>query len=115
MSTGLIGGDVAESAADAYRLYLALLFCSKPVVTGLFTVGSFAPMQEMLAAVRGGSAELRAKPLAIFDACPSPPLKWSNLTTQSLIDCAKAGIPSELVSMPLTGATAPATLTGALV
>jgi trimethylamine--corrinoid protein Co-methyltransferase len=72
-------------------------------------------MYEMLTAVRGGSAELRKKPLAIFDACPSPPLKWSNLTTQSLIDCARAGIPSELVSMPLTGATAPVTLAGALV
>jgi trimethylamine--corrinoid protein Co-methyltransferase len=42
-------------------------------------------------------------------------LKWSNLTAQSVIDCARAGIPSELVSMPLTGATAPVTLAGSLV
>jgi trimethylamine--corrinoid protein Co-methyltransferase len=32
-----------------------------------------------------------------------------------LIDCAKAGIPAELVSMPLTGATSPGTIAGALV
>jgi trimethylamine--corrinoid protein Co-methyltransferase len=56
-----------------------------------------------------------AKPLAIFDACPSPPLRWSTLTAQSIIDCARAGIPSELVSMPLAGATAPVTLAGAVV
>jgi trimethylamine--corrinoid protein Co-methyltransferase len=68
-----------------------------------------------LEAVRGSSEALRKKPLAIFDACPSPPLKWSNLTTQSIIDCARAGIPSEFVAMPLAGATAPATLSGALV
>jgi trimethylamine--corrinoid protein Co-methyltransferase len=72
-------------------------------------------MYDMLQAVRGGAQELRAKPLAIFDACPSPPLKWSNLTTQSLIDCARAGIPSELISMGMTGATSPVTLAGTLV
>jgi len=33
-------------------------------------------MYDMLVAVRGSAAALREKPLAIFDACPSPPLKW---------------------------------------
>ncbi len=114
-STGLISSDVAQQVSDAYRLYLGLLFSGKPIVTGLFIVDGFAPMAGMLAAVRGGMQELRAKPLAIFDACPSPPLKWSNLTTQSVIECARAGIPSEFVAMPLTGATSPVTLAGALV
>ena len=114
-STGLISSDVPEQAADAYRLFLSLLWGSKPVVTGTFLVEGFAPMCAMLATIRGGSDLLRRKPLAIFDACPSPPLTWTKLTAQSLIDCAHAGIPSELVAMPLTGATAPATMTGALV
>jgi trimethylamine--corrinoid protein Co-methyltransferase len=114
-STGLISSDVPEKIADCHRLFIGLQCCAKPIVTGLFVVEGFRPMYEMLKAVRGGSEELRKMPLAIFDACPSPPLKWSNLTTQSLIDCARAGIPSELVSMPLTGATAPVTLAGALV
>ena len=114
-STGLISSDVPREMADSYRLYLGLRFCSKPIVTGTFRVEGFRPMAEMLAAVRGGSAALRERPLAIFDACPSPPLKWSNLTAQSVIDCARAGIPSEFVAMPLTGATSPVTLTGALV
>ena len=47
--------------------------------------------------------------------CPSPPLLWSDLTCQNLIDCARAGIPAELVSMPLAGATAPVTLAAAVV
>ena len=72
-------------------------------------------MFDMLVAVRGSEKELVEKPLAIFDACPSPPLKWSNLTTQSLIDCARAGIPSELISMGMTGATSPVTIAGTLV
>lgn len=114
-STALIAGDVPADIADSYRLFLALQFSSKPVVTGTFRVESFKPMLEMLAAVQGGSAALAAKPPAIFDACPSPPLKWSRLTSQSLIDAARAGLPSELISMGMTGATSPATITGTLV
>jgi len=114
-SSGLISTDVPDEIADAYRIFIALQYCSKPIVTGLFLAESYKPMLEMLAAVRGGTQSLREKPLAIFDACPSPPLKWSNLTAQSVIDCALAGIPSEFVSMPLTGATSPVTIAGALV
>jgi len=114
-STGMISGDVPEIIADGYRLYLGLMFSTKPIVTGTFRIEGFQPMRDMLAAVRGGTRELAEKPLAIFDACPSPALKWSNLTTQSLIDCARAGIPSELISMGMTGATSPITLAGTLV
>ena len=114
-STGLISSDVPDEIADRYRLFIALQNSAKPVVTGTFSVEAFTVMRDMLVAVRGSEEALREKPLAIFDCCPSPPLKWSNLTCQALIDCAGAGIPAEFVSMPLTGATAPATLIGALV
>ncbi len=114
-STGLIAADVPSAVADGFRLFLGLCLSEKPFVTGTFRVEGFGPMKDLLAAVRGGEKELRAKPLAIFDACPSPPLKWSNLTTQSLIDAARAGIPSELISMGMTGATAPTTIAAALV
>lgn len=114
-STGLISSDVPDLISDSYRLYLGLQFSTKPVVTGTFRIEGFKPMHDMLVAIRGSERELAEKPLAIFDACPSPPLKWSNLTTQSLIDCARAGIPSELISMGMTGATSPVTIAGTLV
>jgi trimethylamine--corrinoid protein Co-methyltransferase len=114
-STGLVSSDVPPAVSDCYRLYLGLLLSSKPCVTGTFRVEGFKPMKDLLAAVRGGEQELAWKPLAIFDACPSPPLKWSNLTAQSLIDSARAAIPSELISMGMTGATSLATIAGTLV
>jgi len=114
-STEMISFDVPKAMQDRYRLYVGLQFCKKPVVTGTFAMESFAIMKDMLVAVRGTEEALREKPLAIFDCCPSPPLKWSNLTCQNLIDASKAGIPAELISMPLAGATAPVTLAGALV
>ncbi len=113
-STGLVPSDVPERIADRYRLYIALRHSSKPVVTGTFAVEAFQPMQRMLAAVAGGEEQLRQRPIAIFDCCPSPPLRWSNLTAQALLDCARSGIPAELVSMPLSGATAPVTLAGSV-
>jgi len=109
-STGLVPADVPEVMGDRWRLYVALLNSRKPVITGTFRKDAFAVMKAMLAAVRGGEKELAERPLAIFDCCPTPPLKWSDLTCQALIDGARSGIPAELVSMPLAGATAPVTL-----
>jgi len=114
-STGLISSDVPEGMDDWYRLLIALLYCRKPVVTGTFAVESFSIMKDLLVVIRGDEQALKEKPLAIFDACPSPPLKWSTLTSQSVIDSARLGIPSEFISMPMMGATAPATLRGAVI
>ncbi|MGK2858712.1 MAG: trimethylamine methyltransferase family protein, partial [Thermoanaerobaculia bacterium] len=109
-STALVASDVPADAGDRYRLYLALRHGRKPVITGTFRKDGFAPMHAMLSTVRGGARALAEKPLAIFDCCVSPPLKWSDLTCQSLVDCARSGLPAEVIPMPLTGATSPVTL-----
>lgn len=113
-STAIIYQDVPKEAQDWHRLYLALSNCYKPIITGTFRKESFEIMQELLLACRLSEQDLAAKPLAIFDACPSPPLRWSDLTTQSLLDAAHSMIPSEFVSMPLAGASAPITLIGSI-
>ncbi len=114
-STAIICSDVPEEIGDLYRLYLALNYMRKPIVTGAFRKDTWWTMKEMLETVAGGQQELAARPIAIFDVCPSPPLLWSDLTCQNMIDCARHRIPSELVSMPLAGATAPVTVAGAVV
>ncbi|MFH2038528.1 MAG: trimethylamine methyltransferase family protein, partial [Chloroflexota bacterium] len=53
-------------------------------------------------------------PQAVFDVCPSPPLIWSEFGSQNLIELARAGVPAEMVSMPLAGAAAPVTLLGSV-
>jgi len=114
-STALVPSDVPEAVSDSYRLYLSLIFSGKPVVTGTFTEDGLAPMVKMLEIAAGGKEMLRKYPLAIFDTCPTAPLTWSALTVNTLIDCALGGIPLQIVSMPLAGATSPATLFGTLV
>lgn len=114
-STAMICADVPGEIGDLYRLYLALVFMRKPIITGAFRKDTWWVMKDLLVASVGGQDALVEKPIAVFDVCPSPPLLWSDLTCQNLIDCARHGIPSELVSMPLTGATSPVTLLGAVV
>jgi len=114
-STALIPADVHENISDSYRLYLSLLTSEKPVVTGAFTIKSFEVMKDMQLAIRGNAAELRARPLTVFTCCPTSPLKWSEVTSQNLVDCARWGIPVELVAVPLSGFMAPVTLVGTLI
>jgi trimethylamine--corrinoid protein Co-methyltransferase len=114
-STAFITSDVPEAIGDLYRLYLALNYMRKPIVTGAFEKETWWTMKDMLVAVAGSEEALAEKPIAVFDACPSPPLKWSDITCQNLIDCAKYNVPAELISMPIAGATAPVTIAGAVV
>ena len=114
-STAMIPADVPERISDSYRLYLSLLYCAKPVITGAFTIEAFEIMRDLQLAVRGSRAELEAKPLTVFSCCPTSPIKWSDVTSQNVVDCARHGIPVEFVSMPLAGFVAPVTLVGSVV
>ncbi|MDY7110511.1 MAG: trimethylamine methyltransferase family protein [Planctomycetota bacterium] len=114
-STAFIPGDVPEKISDSYRLYLSLLQGEKPVVTGAFTIEAFGIMKDLQLAVRGTEEALREMPLTIFSCCPTAPLKWSEVTSQNVIDCAEHSIPVEFISMPLSGFVAPVTLVGTLI
>jgi trimethylamine--corrinoid protein Co-methyltransferase len=114
-STALVPGDVHQNVSDSYRLFLSLMFCEKPVVTGTFTIDAFNVMRDLQLAVRGTKEDLTAKPLTVFSCCPTAPLKWSDVTSQNVVDCARYSIPVEYISMPLSGFVAPVTLVGTLV
>ncbi len=114
-STAFIPADVHERISDSYRLYLSLLYGEKPVVTGAFTIEAFEVMKDLLLAVRGTAQALKDKPLAVFSCCPTAPIKWSDVTSQNLVDCARWSIPVEFISMPLSGFMAPVTLVGSLI
>ncbi|MBP7689347.1 MAG: trimethylamine methyltransferase family protein [Thermoflexales bacterium] len=113
-STAIVCDDVPKSIGDMYRLFLVLVYSDKPIVTGSFNEHTTQVMIDLLAADSGSRESLKNKPRAVFDVCPSPPLNWSAFASQNLIDLARAGVPAEIVSMPLAGATAPVTLIGAI-
>jgi len=114
-STAFVPSDIHDKISDSYRLYLSLMFCEKPVITGAFSIEAFEIMKDLQLAVRGSENDLKAKPLTVFSCCPTSPLKWSDVTSQNLMDCAELSIPVELISMPLTGMVAPVSITGSLI
>lgn len=113
-STAVVCHDVPEVIGDIHRLHVVLLHSNKPVVSGAFSPRNLQAMIDLLAADAGGLKNLAEKPRAVFDVCPSPPLHWTEFACRCLIELGRAGIPVEMVSMPLAGATAPVTLAGSL-
>jgi trimethylamine--corrinoid protein Co-methyltransferase len=113
-STAMVCDDVPQAIGDLYRLYIVLTHSVKPIVTGAFSIDTLQAMIDMLAVFAGGRRELQGRPQAVFDVCPSPPLIWSSFGAENLIALAQAGMPAEIVSMPLAGAAAPVTLLGAI-
>lgn len=114
-STAVVCNEIPKEIGDLYRLYIVLLYSNKPIVTGAFSTQTLDYMIEMLAIFADSREALRQKPQAVFDVCPSPPLIWSDFGAQNLIDLARAGVPAQIVSMPLAGAAAPVTLLGSVV
>jgi trimethylamine--corrinoid protein Co-methyltransferase len=116
-STAVVCHDAPPGVpGDLYRLYLVLLHSDKPVVTGAFSAETLPAMLDLLLVDEMSSFHQPTdKHRAVFDVCPSPPLCWTEFAARNLIDLAQAGVPAEIVSMPLAGAAAPVTLAGALV
>ncbi len=115
VSTAIVCHDVPTEIGDLYRLFVVLRNSDKPVVTGAFTPRGSAVMIDLLAIDAGGRDALAERPRAVFDVCPSPPLTWSEFACRNVMDLGRAGVPAELISMPLAGVAAPVTLVGAIV
>jgi trimethylamine--corrinoid protein Co-methyltransferase len=114
-STAMVCNDVPKDIGDLYRLLVVLLYSNKPIVTGAFSPHTAPVMIDLLVADSGGQVSLRAKPRAIFDVCPSPPLHWSEFAARNLVNLALAWVPAEIISVPLAGAASPVTLAGTIV
>jgi len=70
---------------------------------------------EMAAAVAGGREKLKDRPIVSGCTCPQSPLTISAGCADPIIEYAKAGLPQNILSMALAGATSPVTLAGTLV
>ena len=114
-STALVASDVPEEISDSYRLFLGLLHCEKPAVTGAFSIEGFEVIRDLLLAVRGSADALAARPVAMLTCCPTSPLRWTDEGSRNLMDCARLRIPVEIIPVPLTGFMAPVTLVGTLI
>lgn len=70
---------------------------------------------EMASAIVGGNGNLQKRPIVSVMVCPSSPLQLHRGTSEIIIESARNGIPVNILSMVMAGATAPVTLAGTLV
>ncbi len=115
LATAFSPHDIEQQVCDAWRLYLCLTHSLKPIVSGAFTTTGVPRMAEMMQLFRHDRAELIAKPLSIFTITPTGMFRYSEDSSQNLMDCVEWGIPVEIVPVTLMGLIAPVTLVGATV
>ncbi len=112
LATALTPYDIPKNIGDCYRVYALLKHSTKPFITGAYSAKGVNAIRELLAADAGGYDALKARPRAVLDITSLPPLKWTEVSCQNILDAAAYGLPIETISVPLLGAAAPATFAG---
>jgi len=100
--------------ADKVSLLHVILNTSKPVCCSIGDVMSLREMIELCSIVTGGEERLRAKPFFVSSVEPVSPLVQGKDAMEKSLLCAEKNIPNVVYSMPMCGATAPATFAGNL-
>jgi trimethylamine--corrinoid protein Co-methyltransferase len=105
---------VPGAIADKVSLLQFILNSSKPVIAEINDVGSLREMIDLCSIVAGGEEKLRQKPFFGGSSEPVSPLVQGKDAMEKSLLCAEKGIPNVVYSMPMAGATTPATFAGCL-
>ncbi len=108
-------GDVPVATATIHNYEATLLNCTKPACTGPQDGYAVRRYVEMAAVAVGGMDELRRRPILMLGTCPVSPLKLPREFCEIVIEAARLGMPIEVLSMAMAGASAPVMLAGTLV
>lgn len=115
-SSAVVARDMPEKSVDLHEAEAFLSNTTKHCQHIDLTGGAGARgYLEMGAAIVGGMEELRRRPVISALVCPVSPLQLHTNTCEVIIEFAKAGVPVNVLSMAMSGASAPITLAGTLV
>jgi len=64
--------------------------------------------------VAGGEEDFRKNPVISAGGCPVSPLQFDRANTEAMLECARGGMPYDVLSMAMGGGTSPITLAGEL-
>jgi len=112
-TTGWAKGLPGE-ISDKVSLIQAILNTSKPVGGSLYSLKSLKSILEVCTIVSGGLEELKSRPFFYNAVEPVSPLVQGREALEKSLLCAEMGIPNVVYSMPMAGATTPATFAGTL-
>lgn len=107
--------DVPLETAAIHNTEAQLLNTTKPVDAGPLGREDARAIIAMAAEIVGGADELRERPIVFLGVCPVSPLKLPVGVTDVIIESSRAGLPDNILSMAMAGASSPVTLAGTLV
>ena len=101
---------------DLNTLYACCTGTTKHVGTSITEPANAAACLDLAYAIAGGEDNFRARPFVSNSNCfVVPPLKFATESCEVMEACIRGGMPVLLLSAGMAGATAPATLAGAIV
>lgn len=115
LSSPVAARDKPNSSYDLHMFEAAILNCTKHYDTDAENGERARAMIEMAGVVAGGMKNLQQRPLLSLCACPTSPLQLIETCADVIVEAAKHGVPINVLSMVMAGATSPISLSGALV
>ena len=111
----VVSGDQPPETTSLHNHEAALVNQTKPISGGPLDGRAVHTTVEMLAAVQGSADAVRERPMMIMGTCPVSPLKLVKDFCEIVIEAARVGLPSCVLSMAMAGGSSPVTLAGTLV
>lgn len=87
---------------------------TKPSDITVMSAKEVRAIGEISQAIRGGPDRLREMPLTAVDIAMITPLRCAGEQAQAFLECARWGMPIEVLTVPAMGMTAPATIAGSV-
>ncbi len=112
----VVARDLGNDDLDVNTFYAALAATNKHVMGGCYFASKVAELKALGVLLAGGEELFLKRPFfSINLGYVISPLRFAPETVETLTTAVRAGLPVALVSAPLSGATAPASLAGTLV
>jgi trimethylamine--corrinoid protein Co-methyltransferase len=77
MTACVVPNDVPINLCDVIRFHQTLIYSSKPVFGGAFSIDGLLAEIELLSVLAGGKEEMKKRPRVFMAANPSAPLMWT--------------------------------------
>lgn len=111
----LAAGDMPNETAPLHEAEVVFSNTSKHTIHGPGNGWGASKIIKMATAIVGSEEKLKERPICTINCSPTSPLSLDEDCCTGIMACARAGVPCNLVSMVMAGATSPITLSGALV
>lgn len=111
----LTAGDAPDNVAPIFEAEVVFANTAKHTVYGPGNGWRAGRIIKMAQAIVGGEDALRERPILTINCSPTSPLTLDVNCCTGVMTCARAGVPCNLISMVMAGASGPITLAGSLV